>query len=146
MILGTGRQDVFRAGLVGGVLGALAFFGGLAVVWWSGKRGNIAWDELARFAIPCVAVAVILPALLGTASLLRVRLSDGSLAQLVGPCVVIEKPSAELERIDLRGHLFPVVFVFQDGTRMRLFGIPLRKRAAMIAAIAARVPGVIVEA
>ena len=136
------KADVGRSAVVGGVLGVLFFLAGLAGIVLS--KGLLPWSRLLTLLGASLGIAALLPALLGAMSVLRIRLADGQVVQLVGPWPVASKPVAEVTAVRLGGRLFPVVLVFRDGRRMRVLAMHLGARIPFATAVQREAPHVVV--
>ena len=145
MLVGVGKDDLTRLAKAGVIFAGLSFVVGVGAVWVVDGFENQNWANLGIYAAVCVAMALLFPAVGGMVWMLRVRVSDKTVAQLLGPCVIAARPLADVERIDLSGSLFPVIFVFRDGTRMRVLGVPIMRLEGIVKTLLARHPGLNID-
>jgi hypothetical protein len=143
MVFGMTGERLRRVTVVGGVLGGLV----LAVALWvaySHSRLRTAAD-LVQVVIWALVIGAILPAAVGLAGALRVRIEREYIDQLVGPWVVARRPAKELRRMIVEGRLFPAQLEFADGKRFRLLALHVRDHALLADAVRTAAPDAVIE-
>jgi hypothetical protein len=129
-------QDVLRIAVVTGTLGLIL----LAVEVGVGEaHGTLASHLGMVLAVPA-AIAFGPPLLIGGCGLTAIALVDDEIQLRVGDRVIDRRSIADLTQISLSGRAAAVVLRFKDGSRMRLFAIPVPRRHALCDALLARAP------
>jgi hypothetical protein len=78
--------------------------------------------------------------LLGTASIIRLRIDGDEIVQMVGPWVASRRRLDQVAGVSIDGKLVPVTVRFRDGGRFRLLELHLADRARLVAVLSERVP------
>jgi hypothetical protein len=127
-------QDVLRIAVVTGTLGLIP----LAIEVGVGEaHGTLASHLGMVLAVPA-AVAFEQPLMIGACGLSAIALVNDEIQLRFGDRVIDRRPIADLSQISLWGRAAAVVLRFRDGSRMRLFAIPVPRRQALCDALLAR--------
>lgn len=129
-------KDVLGIGLVTGTLGILLLAVELAV---GHAHGTLATHLTMVLTVPA-GVALGPPFVIGTCGLTGIALVGEEIQLRLGRRVIARQRTADLTGISMRGRVAPIVLWFRDGSRMRLFAIPVPRRRALHDALLARVP------
>ncbi|MGH7603759.1 MAG: hypothetical protein ACRENK_07160 [Gemmatimonadaceae bacterium] len=129
-------NDVLRIGIVTSTLGILLLAIEVAV---GHAHGTLAAHLTTVVAVP-TALAFGPPLLIGTFGLTDIALVGDQIQLRLGRRVIDRQQIADLTGISLRGHAAALVLRFRDGSRMRLFAIPVPRRQALRDALLAHVP------
>src|SRR5437762_13378883 len=88
-----------------------------------------------------VAIGAVVPICVGVAGLLRFRIEDDEIYQMLGPWPIAKRRLQELKSVSFKAGLFPVILQFSDSTRFRLLALHLHDRGRLAKYLQARVPG-----
>ena len=133
---GMTLKDVFQIAVITGTLGLIV----LAIEVGVGHaHGTLASHLGMVLAVPA-AIAFGPPLMLGACGLTAIALVDDEIQLRLGHRVIDRRPITDLTGVSLRGRAAPVVLRFKDGSRMRLFAIPVPRRRALCDALLARAP------
>jgi hypothetical protein len=115
-----------RSAIGGGILGSVFFILLVAAIA-THREIHPHWLESLVLALAgSLALGAIVPGIVLALSVLRIRVVDGQLHKvLFGKWILASRSIEQLTALTLGGRLFPVVFRFEDGSRMRLVGIPI---------------------
>jgi hypothetical protein len=143
MVFGVTAEQLRRVTLFAGILGGVALVVGLLVGYSHSTVQRL--GDVFLVVLWALVLAAILPAAVGLAAVLRLRIDGSEIQQMVGPWVVARRPTHSLRRVAFGGRLFPVLLDFADGSRFRLLGLYLRDRPKLAASLRAMAPEVVIE-